>query len=175
MSGIRQGRLRDAEAIGRIEVETWRSTYPGMLADRVLLDMSPTRRAAFWAHLLRACPGEVWVWEDDRTGLQGFGHCSRERDSYGYDGEITMLYVLPDAQGEGIGRELLLTLLARLADLGCASAIVWVLRDNPARFFYEHLGAKLVLQRRIPVGGQAVETLGYGWKRLTALLDQRAR
>src|SRR6185437_16766733 len=44
MTTIRQARLQDARAIGRIEVETWRASYAGMLPDRVLLGMSEQRQ-----------------------------------------------------------------------------------------------------------------------------------
>jgi ribosomal protein S18 acetylase RimI-like enzyme len=86
-----------------------------------------------------------------------------------------MLYVTPDAQGCGIGRQLLLSMLANLATSNYPSALVWVLRSNPARFFYERLGAKLVLHRQIPFGGRLVEALGYGWTDITATLDHWVR
>ena len=44
MDVVRPARLEDARAIARIEVETWRSTYAGMLPDRVLLNMSERRQ-----------------------------------------------------------------------------------------------------------------------------------
>ncbi len=59
MTIIRQARLGDARAIGGIEVETWRSTYAGMLPDRVLLGMSEQRQTASWAGFLRHRPGDV--------------------------------------------------------------------------------------------------------------------
>jgi hypothetical protein len=44
------------------------------------------------------------------------------------------------------------------------------LRDNPARFFYERLGGRLVSHKPIPVGGISVEALAYGWPDLPAYL-----
>ena len=37
MSAIRHAQIEDAKAVARIEVETWRATYAGMLPDRILL------------------------------------------------------------------------------------------------------------------------------------------
>jgi ribosomal protein S18 acetylase RimI-like enzyme len=175
MGGIRQARLQDARAIGRVEVETWRSTYPGMLSNRVLLAMSEERQTASWAGFLRHRPGDVFVAQGP-SGVVGFGNCGPQRDgSFGYAGEVYTLYVTPDAQGAGLGRQLLLALFARLLYCGHRSALVWVLRANPARFFYERLGGKLVLHRPIPVGGETVEAVAYGWSDLRALLDREAR
>jgi GNAT superfamily N-acetyltransferase len=178
VSAIRQARLGDARAIGRIEVETWRAAYAGMLPDSVLLRMSEQRQTASWAGFLRHRPGDVYVAEaEDGSGrLLGFGNCGPQRDpAFAFGGEVYTLYVLPDAQGGGLGRQLLLALFARLVDCGHRSALVWVVRANPARFFYERLGGKLTMHRPIPVGGHPVDAVGYGWSDLRALLEREAR
>jgi len=178
VSVIRQARLTDARAIGRIEVETWRATYAGMLPDRVLLGMSEQRQAMSWASFLRHRPDDVYVAEAGGAGgrLVGFGNCGPQRDpAFAFAGEVYTLYVQPDAQGGGLGRQLLLALFARLRDGGHRSALVWVVRANPARFFYERLGGKLTLERPIPIGGRAVDAVGYGWSDLGAVLEREAR
>ena len=57
MSLVRPARLADAEAIARIEVETWRTTYAGMLPDRVLLNMSERRQTVVLGELPAPPPG----------------------------------------------------------------------------------------------------------------------
>lgn len=178
MSIIRQARLADARAIGQIETETWRATYAGMLPDRVLLGMSEQRQAASWAGFLRHRPGDVYVAEAAAPAVRllGFGNCGPQRDpAFDFAGEVYTLYVAPDAQGSGLGRQLLLALFARLVQSGHGSALVWVVQANPARFFYERLGGKLVLQRSIPLGGELVAAAGYGWRDLGAALERAAR
>ena len=181
MGSIRQARLQDARAIGRIEVDTWRTTYAGMLPDRVLLAMSEQRQTASWAGFLRHRAGDVWVAQQPRPDagearLVGFGNCGPQREGgLGYAGEVYTLYVASEAQGHGFGRLLLLALFARLVHCGHRSALVWVVRANPSRFFYERLGGKLVLHRPIPVGGAPVESVAYGWKDLRAVIDREAR
>ncbi len=176
MTSIRQARLGDARAIGRIEVETWRSTYAGMLPDRVLLAMSAERQTAAWAGALRHHPGDVWVAQHESLGLIGFGHCGPQRSgAFPFGGEVYTLYVTPDAQGRGTGRLLLLALFARLVDCGHRSALIWVVRANPSRYFYERLGGKLIAHRTIPLGGQPIEAVGYGWSDLPAALHRHAR
>lgn len=178
---VRQARLQDARAIGRIEVDTWRATYAGMLPDRVLLGMSAERQTATWAGFLRHRSGDVFVAQEDRTGpggdprILGFGNCGPQREAaLGYAGEVYTLYVTPDAQGNGFGRKLLLALFGRLVHCGHRSALIWVVRQNPSRFFYERLGGRLVLHRKLPVGGVLVDAAGYGWSDLRALLDRDA-
>ncbi|HUH84204.1 MAG TPA: N-acetyltransferase [Stellaceae bacterium] len=176
---VRQARLADVRAIGRIEVETWRTTYAGMVPDRVLLRMSEQRQTASWAGFLRHRPGDVFVAErevDDEVSILAFGNCGPQREqALGFGGEVYTLYVQPEAQGAGLGRQLLLALFARLVHCGHRSALVWVVRANPARFFYERLGGKLVLHRSIPVGGEPIASVAYGWRDLRALLDREAK
>ncbi|MBF0307399.1 MAG: GNAT family N-acetyltransferase [Alphaproteobacteria bacterium] len=173
MIGTRRARKTDAAAIATIEVETWRAAYAGMLANATLVGMSAERKAHQWAGALRHRQTGVWVWEDDGLGLQGFGHCGRQRlRALPFEGEVTMLYVLPDAQGRGIGRRLLLTMFADLLRRGMPSALVWVLAANPSRFFYQRLGGRLALRRPITVDGNPVEVLGYAWADLAATLTR---
>jgi len=175
MSAVRPARLEDAKAIARIEVETWRSTYAGMLPDRVLLNMSERRQTASWASFLRHRPEDVWVAEAGKTVI-GFGNCGTQRDNtIRFAGEIYTLYVTPDRQGQGLGRGLLLALFQRLVDTGHATALVWVVRANPARYFYERLGGQQIMHRPIPVGGQPVEAIAYGWRDLNGLLTRTAK
>jgi ribosomal protein S18 acetylase RimI-like enzyme len=173
---VRPARLADAQAIARIEVETWRTTYAGMLPDRVLLGMSERRQTSSWASFLRHRPDDVRVAENAKGAVTGFGNCGAQRNNtVDYAGEIYTLYVTPDAQGEGGGRALLLALFSRLVAMGYGSALVWVVRANPARYFYERLGGAQVMHRPIPLGGQQVEAIAYGWRDLAAVLGRHAR
>jgi len=100
----------------------------------------------------------------------GFGSCGPNRGEHGFSGEVFTLYVAPDWQNRGIGRRLLIALFGRLVASGRRSAIIWVLRDNPGRFFYARLGGREVSRKALPVGGAAVEAAGYGWPDLPGFL-----
>ncbi len=176
MSGVRVADIADAPAIAQIEVDSWRATYAGILSPKMLLGMSVARQTAGWIGELRRWPGAVWVWQDDAGIVQGFGQCGRQRNqALPWEGEIFMLYVQTDAQGAGAGRQLLRAMFAALLSGRQRSAVVWVLKDNPSRFFYERMGAKLVLRRTLPVSGGVVEALGYSWSDLAATLDRWVR
>jgi ribosomal protein S18 acetylase RimI-like enzyme len=113
----------------------------------------------------------------DATGSTvGFGSCgARRAAASNYAGEVFTLYVEADAQGRGVGRRLLLHLFGRLMRRGLPSALVWVLRDNPSRFFYERLGGKAVATRPIGVGGIDVDAVAYGWRDLAAILQSQSK
>jgi GNAT superfamily N-acetyltransferase len=163
----------DAEAIARIHVETWRTTYAGMLPDDLLVAMSLDRQTNMWQRMLHA--GEtVMVVEDPRYGVIGFGSYGPSRSARSeFTGEVYTLYLLPDFQGLGLGQGLLRGLFGALAREGHKSALIWVLASNPARFFYEAMGGKPAAARDTKMGGKTVRELAYGWESIHALPPAR--
>src|SRR5260370_35589898 len=78
---IRRATKADAVAIGRVHVETWQSTYAGLLPDKTLGQRSDVRQSAWWSRAL-ADPKEargVFVADDEEMGVGGFGSCGPGR------------------------------------------------------------------------------------------------
>ena len=167
---IRMARPGDAGAIARLDIETWRTTYAGVLPAKYLVGLSPPRREFGWRMAILREPRDLRVAVDAAGRIKGFGSCGPSRSERRFPGEVFTLYVGPDWQNQGIGRRLLIGLFERLVASGLDAAIVWVLRDNPARYFYERLGGKVVSHKPIAVGGIHVEALAYGWPDLPAYL-----
>ncbi|MEZ5001353.1 MAG: GNAT family N-acetyltransferase [Bacteroidales bacterium] len=55
---------------------------------------------------------------------------------------IEDLYVIPEYRGKGVGRAMLKHLASLAVERGCGRVEWWVLNWNPARKFYESIGAK---------------------------------
>ena len=71
---IRRARRSDAAAIGRVHVETWQSSYAGLLPDALLVAMSDVRQSAWWSRAL-ADPDQardIFVADDEERGVVGF-------------------------------------------------------------------------------------------------------
>jgi ribosomal protein S18 acetylase RimI-like enzyme len=177
MVSVRAATIADARAIAAVDVETWRTTYAGILPDQFLLGLSERQRAGSWSRFIGRRPGDTVVALDDRGQIIGYGSCGMQRDiDLPYAGEVFTLYVAPDFQGRNIGRQLLVTLFARLIRCGFYSSLIWVLRDNPARFFYERLGGQAVAMRRIEMGrGIKVDAVGYAWRDLAEAVQNRGQ
>ena len=182
MIRIRRASRHDAAAIGRVHVETWQATYAGLLPDSMLVAMSDVRQSAWWSQLLQD-PAEargVFVADDRDMGVVGFGSCGPVRDPpEGLDGtetrvgEVYTLYVEPDFQNQGLGRRLLDALFRQLRADGCDTAVLWMLSDNPTRFFYEGLGGERCGQRIDTLAGRDVEEVAYAWRDLDRPLIRR--
>jgi ribosomal protein S18 acetylase RimI-like enzyme len=169
---IRRATSADARGIAQVHVESWRSAYAGILPDRVMVQMSVDQKASSWRRQLETPGGAqgVLVAELHNGTIAGFASCGRVINGLaGFDGEIYMLYVLPDWQEQGLGRGLICGSLQLLAKAGCAAALVWVLADNQSRFFYEAMGGKRVGERDEVLWGVKLHELAYGWRSLSPL------
>ncbi len=178
---IRQANEADAKAIGAIHVDTWRDAYAAILPDRVLVNMSRRRLAGDWRGAIARQYGghRILVAETDESsepGIVGFGNCGPQLGTgLDYRGEVFTLYVDPDHQGRGIGKALLTALFQALMGDGMTSAMIWVLADNPARFFYEAQGGRLVATRDERLWGTVLHEFAYGWDDLAAPAAGRTR
>lgn len=172
----------DARGIAVVQVATWQATYRGIVPDAYLDALDPAERAHGWKTALAASRDQAdrgVVVAVDGTAIVGFLAFgpAREREALGLDtetGEFQALYVLPGYQGRGLGRRLVAAAAERLTCAGYASGLVFVLRDNPSRGFYERLGGRLTHRRFVTVGGAELEEWGYTWPDLRPLWDRSA-
>ncbi|HWK46772.1 MAG TPA: GNAT family N-acetyltransferase [Stellaceae bacterium] len=180
MLSVRPATIADVQSVARVDVETWQATYAGVLPDHLLVGLSERQRALVWSRFISRRPGDTVVAVEGAAGEPGrvlaFGSCGPQRDQdLAFAGEVFTLYVDVDYQGRGMGRQVLLALFARLVRSGLYSAAIWVLADNPARFFYERVGGKPVARRRLTMGRSEVEAIAYGWPDLAAVIQSRGR
>jgi ribosomal protein S18 acetylase RimI-like enzyme len=175
---IRQATVADVAAIARVHVESWRTTYKGLLPDDYLANLTYQQREPLWRGILSTPTGPqlVYVAEDTAESIVGFASGGPERSGDPvYTGEVYAIYLLEGWQRQGIGRQLTVTLVRRLIQRGLTSLLIWVMADNPSRRFYEALGGQPVRDRRQMTGGVEVTDVAYGWLDARVLIDTRPR
>ena len=175
---VRPARPEDAAALARVYVAAWRDAYAGILPDSMLVNMSDVRHAAAWQQELngRDKHSDTLVTED-RDGVFGLvtvGPARRVSRSQVEGGEIYRLYVAPERQGEGAGKTLLMASFDWLISREVDAVIVWVLAENPSRFFYEAMGGTRLGEKTDNFAGTKVREIAYGWTDLVTALDKLA-
>ncbi len=182
MISIRRARPSDAISIGSVHVAAWRSAYPGILPDGFLARLSVPRQAAHYDSAIRSPSIGVFVASASGSDVPpgsgsriiGFATAGRARGGEFTrrlaEGEVETLYVLDDWHDRGVGRKLMRAAGAHLAEIGCKSCFVWVLRNNPSRWFYQRLGGKAVAEAMIQFAGEKVPQTAFVWDPIEKLL-----
>jgi ribosomal protein S18 acetylase RimI-like enzyme len=169
---IREATLEDAADIARAHIDSWRTTYAGLVSDEVLANLSYERRESQWREVLDARHEVVYVAENEAGQIVGFASGGPERSGdKGFDGELYAIYLLAEYQKQGIGSQLTLAVAKRLAKIGFRSLFVWVLSNNPARGYYERIGGQRAAEQDIEIGGSKLVESGYGWRDIGELIE----
>ncbi len=177
---IRPVRPTDASGIARVQVDAWRDAYVGLLPDDLLIGMSEVRAAQRWARIIQTetDPRRFSVATCERK-VVGFCQGGPVRSDSGLEsvavgtGEIYVLYVDPNFQGNGIGTALFFAVADHLRDLGFRSARLLTLSGNRgAQGFYESLGGRAGEDVPSVVMGTPTAETPFEWDDLDALLDR---
>jgi GNAT superfamily N-acetyltransferase len=172
MIRIRRAIPEDCAGMATVHVGSWRSAYAAVLPSAYLAGLSIPRQAAYYRAGIEA--GHAVYVAVAVTKIVGFATASRARSGLA-DGEIETLYVLDDWREQGVGRGLMQSAARRLAASGCRSAFLWVLRDNPSRWFYQHLGGRRVADSETAVAGVSIPKTAYAWDPIELLLTTAAK
>jgi len=172
---VRPAAISDARGIARVHVAAWRDAYRSILPRSHLDALDEEILARRREQTLVASDLLTFVaTRDDR--IVGYCVAGPNRGAPpGFLGELHAIYLLPEAQGLGLGRRLTLAaaewLLEKLGD----SMIVWTFEQNaPARAFYQHLGGVLRGYRFLTIDGAGTfPVVGYGWEDVRTLLASR--
>ena len=167
---VRRAELEDAAGIAHVQVESWGTTYTGIVPDAFLSSMNREVQTQRWQSLLAGDANLAFVAEDE-TGIFGFASGGSIREAVlEYDAELYAIYLLLQRQKQGIGRILISNLASGLRARGFQSMLLWVLEANPSVSFYKCLGGIPVTQKLIQLGGVDLPELAFGWPVLDDLV-----
>jgi GNAT superfamily N-acetyltransferase len=175
---VREATLEDAAVIAEVHLASWKTTYPGIIAQEYIDGLRVEDGAARWVTRLTEKTAIILVAEDDaedQAGVFGFaagGGIMHPVD--GYEGELTAIYLLASHQRKGAGAALTRRMASELRRQGFKNMVVWVLRENPACGFYERMGGVQVAEQPIEIGGQTLSEIAFGWPDIRVLSAEAA-
>jgi GNAT superfamily N-acetyltransferase len=175
---IRRARPGDSDAMARVHLAAWRSTYAGILPEAYLAGLSLERESLDYQRAILerrgGHAGFVAIAQEGPAGVVGFTTGGMSRRPSIAQGEVETIYLLDDYRERGIGRRLMRAMASHLASLGAESAFAWVLEQNPSRWFYERLGARITAREEMSFAGQKTAQLAYAWDPIHTLLSATA-
>ncbi len=159
---IRAATEQDAGAIAHVHVDSWRTTYAGIVPDNYLSGLNETERVPMWREWLGL---DIHVYVADMASeIVGFICGGQIREPLAdCDAELFAIYLLQRAQGQGIGTALFRRLAESLRADGFKSMAVWVLESNSSSSFYKKSGALRVQSKEIDIGGAMLSAVAFMW------------
>jgi ribosomal protein S18 acetylase RimI-like enzyme len=155
---LRRAQVADAPAVARVHCASWRSTYPGIVPDPVILFWSNTsRRTESWTGIIAAAPGTVWLAErgGEVLGFANSGPCRHDSPCAG--GQLFAAYLLAGMQRQGIGHALLRAVIEDMLAAGHQAGCCEVIPGNiPAVNFYKKTGARFDREAPFEMAGHSL-------------------
>jgi GNAT superfamily N-acetyltransferase len=159
---IREWIYKDAHKIASVQVESWQTTYRGIISDDYLDSLDVSERTKKWEEILSDRDQKVFValeWEN----IVGFATCWKSEDLEWYDSTLSSIYLLSEYQWIGMWKKLFWSCRQYLKSLWYQSMYIWVLADNSAKNFYEKLGGKFLKEQEVLIGKDKYIEYAYAW------------
>ena len=180
MTLIRKAISSDAFGIAKVHINSWKSTYKGLISDEYLSTLSLKTKERQWLDKLSTPNVDIFTFvaENDVGKLIGFvtgGLVQYKGQNQAFmeekfKGELMAIYLLEPFQRRGIGHELTYKLMNELMVHGVNTMITWVLKGNSAAEFYKSLGGNYIGERTIDIGNERYVEYAYGWDNLTRVI-----
>lgn len=160
---IRLAEPEDAPGIAKVQVESWNTTYPGIVPKSYLDSLDVKKREKIWKQAVVNQPLYVAEMDGEIVGF-AIGGENRDKDTYPeFDGELYAIYSYQCVHGRGIGRALFESAARNLAERGYKKMVVSVLAENPAVNFYKYMGGYYLGEETITIDGVSIQESFYGY------------
>lgn len=167
---IRKASKKDLAGVARVYVDSWWTTYRGLVPGEYLDGLSYEDAEKRWADFLQGGNEPIIYAAVHQSGkIIGFA-AGRKSDDEHFKGELYSLYLLQECKGQGLGKQLLSAIANHFKENGISSMMVWVMKKNQSgRGFYERMGGKEYIPRTSTFGGTVVDDVAYGWEDIAKL------
>lgn len=168
---IREAKLKDCAGIARVQVDSYQSAYAGIFPEGYIAHFTYAEQEGDWKKWFGSNKDEMlYLAENQPEEICGYCLFKIKKDIYpGYDAEIVALHVNRRIHRQGVGSVLLDKAMQELQIRGCTSVMLWTLRDNPIRNWYERLGGKAIGEKKFDVDDCEIVEIAYGWKDINHL------
>ena len=92
---IRRATIKDAEGIAKVHVDSWRTTYKGIIPDEFLKNLSYEKRTELWIANISKSDNYLLVAETSEGEIIGFADIwKRETNTMPDATDLTSIYLL---------------------------------------------------------------------------------
>lgn len=165
---IRHAQVQDALWIARVQIDTWKSAYTGLIPQEHLDSLDIEKKIQKWNAKITSNEESVFVAEHN-TEIIWFITWWDSHSKWEYDWEIIVFYVLERFQWYWIGTRLFQEMIQEFKILWYNSFYVWVLENWPGRRFYQKQGGMYIDKKIEKIRDIEISEVSYGWKNLSKI------
>lgn len=163
---IRGATIEDAEDIAKINIESWKTTYRGIVNDTFLDGLNYQNRLPGIQKGIQRPEVKIFVAiekeSNKKVGFSMYGPC-REKN-IDADFELYAIYLYEEFQGFGAGKLLFDEGYKAFKEMNYNKMMVSVLAKNkPSCLFYEKMGGQAAEADHVDLGNQRYPTATYVW------------
>lgn len=160
---VRRAEPQDARAISETHRISWLQAYAGLIPHKPLVQMVDRRGEVWWRKATRG-PATLLVLDVAGT-VAGYATLGLNRArALPQEGEIYEIYLRPEYQGIGLGRQLFGEAKLLLKSLGCKGLIVWCLEDSDNAYrFFRSAGGRDIAEGMENFGEKELKKIGFVW------------
>ncbi|MEF2098178.1 GNAT family N-acetyltransferase [Bacillus sp. CFBP9009] len=168
---IRKAMEQDVRGIANVHINSWKTTYKGILPDQYLSSMNLEAKKKNWLRNLKMLHNATFVAESDNGEIIGFAAGGPEQTNDPHiQGEVYAIYFLQEYQRQGLGRKMIKAVIHELMIMEHQNLIIWALKDNPSCGFYRALGGQVRAEKTVKMAGIELIEVGFGWEDIQDIL-----
>lgn len=171
---IREANIKDVKSIAKVNLDTWKTTYSNIISQDYLNSLSYGKYEIIWEKILNNLKktSYFYVAEEKNGNIIGFAWAGLNRGSQTKEiGELYAIYVLKRYQRKGIGKALFSSIFKNFYEKNIKNVIVWILKKNINRKFYESLQGKYYKEKREKIGDKHYNLIAYRWDNMDILKE----
>jgi len=167
---VRDAGEDDIGAVAHVYVDSVQRSFVCVYPDEYLEGLSVEKREQVARERFSRAGYRLLVAETVTGKMVGFVDCGPPvLDSVPFGRQIYSLYVLPEFHRLGVGKSLFDACISRIVADGFTGLCLDTVEASPYRKFYDRIGGRVVGNAKHTIGGQAMDTIIYGWDELEAV------
>lgn len=169
---IRRAIISDAPGIAKVHVDSWRTTYKGIIPQSFLDGLSYEQRTKLWENNISDKSSMIFVAENEGEIIGFVTGGKRNTNEEAGASDLTSIYLLEEWQGKRVGKKLLNQIMNVFLEQGYQKIYVEVLAENKTRQFYQYYGAEYVKTVQLNIAGKILNEEIYVWNNVEKVIQQ---
>ena len=169
---IRRATISDAPGIAKVHVDSWRTTYKGIIPQSFLDGLSYEQRTKLWQNNVSDKTNTIFIAENEGEIIGFVTGGTRNKNEEAGASDLTSIYLLEEWQGKSVGKKLLNQIMIAFLEQGYLKIYVDVLAANKTRQFYQYYGAEYVKTVQLSIAGKTLDEEIYVWNNVEKVIQQ---